>query len=335
MKKILKILIPVVLLLIIFMAMGPFYILNEGEQAITTRFGKIEDTQTDAGLKLKVPLIDSVTRYSKRILSWDGDPQEFQTAENQFIWVDTTARWKIADPIKFYESVKTMNQAYGKLDAVIESAVKNIVAKNFLIESVRNSNIIIELQKEKEATILAAEKLAEENALETDETTTLSLILKSDTVFEEIVNGRRKLSEEMLNNAALDTTDLGIELIDVVIRQIRYTDAMTQSVYDRMIKERNQIAQFYRSYGEGKKAEWSGKTENEKEVLISEAYASSEKIKGDADALAARIYNDSYGEDPEFYEFWKAVESYKKTLPGMSKTLSTDMQYFDNFYKSE
>lgn len=335
MKKIIKILIPVALLLIIFLAMGPFYILNEGEQAVITRFGKIEDRQNEAGLKLKVPLIDSVTKYSKKILSWDGDPQEFQTAENQFIWVDTTARWKISDPIKFYESVKTMNQAYGKLDAVIESAVKNIVAKNYLIESVRNSNTIIELQKEAEAAIAEAEKQAEENAVEGADSTTLSLILKSDTVFEEIVNGRSELSDEMLNNAALDTVDLGIELIDVVIRQIRYTDAMTQSVYDRMIKERNQIAQYYRSYGQGKKSEWAGKTENEKEVLISEAYSKSEKIKGDAEAEALAIEIEAYGKDLEFYEFWKAVESYKKTLPGMSKTLSTDMQYFNNFYKSE
>jgi len=332
MNKILKVLIPVILLGVIFFALGPLYILDEGEQAVITRFGRIVKSDNDAGLKTKLPIVDSVTKYSKRILSWDGAPQRLQTAENQFIWVDTTARWKISDPVKFYESVTSLSQAYSKLDDVIDSAVRTIIAQNSLTESVRNSNTIIDLQ-----TISKAEVAAEDAAIEAsgvEDTAVLSELIESDTVFEEISMGRRNLSEQMLSNAGKDTIDLGIELIDVVIRQIRYSDDMTQSVYDRMIKERNQIAQFYRSYGEGKKAEWSGKLDNEKEVIISEAYAESEKIKGDADALAAAIYNESYGENAEFYEFWKSVESYRKTLPNMSKTLSTDMLYFNNLYQS-
>jgi len=333
MNKLLKILIPVVLLIIIFFALGPLFILDEGEQAVVTRFGRIVKSEHNAGLKTKLPIVDNVTKYSKRILSWDGAPQRLQTAENQFIWVDTTARWKISDPVKFYESVTSLSLAYSKLDDVIDSAVRTIIAQNSLTESVRNSNIIIELQA-----ISRAEVAAEDAAFEAsgeEDTAVLSELIESDTIFEEISMGRKNLSEQMLSNAGKDTIDLGIELIDVVIRQIRYSDDMTQSVYDRMIKERNQIAQFYRSYGEGKKAEWSGKLDNEKEVILSEAYAKSEEIKGNADAEAARIYNESYGENAEFYEFWKSVESYKKTLPGMSKTLSTDMQYFNNFYKSE
>ena len=333
MNKILKVLIPVVILIIIFFALGPLYIIDEGEQAVVTRFGRIIKTEDSAGLKTKMPVVDSVTKYSKRILSWDGAPQRIQTAENQFIWVDTTARWKIDNPQKFYESVTSLSQAYSKLDDVIDSAVRTIIAQNSLTESVRNSNIIIELQQQNKE-LGAAEDAALAESGEED-TSVLSELLESDTVFEEISMGRRNLSEQMLSNAGKDTTDLGIELLDVVIRQIKYSDDMTQSVYDRMIKERNQIAQFYRSYGEGKKAEWSGKLDNEKEVILSEAYASSEEIKGNADAEAAGIYNESYGKNAEFYEFWKAVESYKKTLPGMSKTLSTDMQYFNNLYQSE
>ncbi len=329
MKKIFKILIPVIVVIILFFTLGPLYIINEGEQAVVTRFGKIEKIETEAGIKFKWPGADTVTRYSKKILSWDGDAQEFQTAENQYIWVDTTARWKISNPAKFYESVKNRTQALGKLDAVVESAVKTVVAQNYLIESVRSSNIIIDLQKSSQLSEMDKE------ATDSEDASNLDLILKSDTVYEEISKGRRELSKQMLTSAAKDTTDLGIELIDIVIRQIRYTDDMTQSVYDRMIKERNQIAQFYRSYGEGKKAEWAGKTENEKEVLISGAYSESEEIKGKADAEAARIYNNAYGKDKEFYEFWKAIESYKKTLPAMNKTLSTDMQYFNNFYNSD
>ena len=332
MNKMLKILIPVIILVILFFAMGPFYIVAEGEQAVVTRFGEIIDTKTEAGLKIKVPVIHDITKYSKRILSWDGAPQRIQTAENQFIWVDTTARWKIADPVKFYESVTSLSLAYSKLDDVIDSAVRTIIAQNSLTESVRNSNTIIELQQIGKDQVAAEDAAIAESGEE--DTSVLSELLESDTIFEEIEKGRKNLSEQMLINAGKDTTDLGIELIDVVIRQIRYSDDMTQSVYDRMIKERNQIAQFYRSYGEGKKAEWSGKLDNEKEAIISEAYSTSEQIKGNADALAAAIYNDSYGADPGFYEFWKAVESYKKTLPGMSKTLSTDMQYFNNFYQS-
>lgn len=331
MNKMIKILIPIILLVIIFLSMGPFYILEEGEQAVVTRFGKIIGTQTDAGLKIKMPVFDSVSRYSKRILSWDGAPKELQTGENQFIWVDTTARWKISDSIKFYKTVKNMNQAYLKLDGVLDSAVRTVIAQNSLAEAVRNSDIIIELQSKKKEDGIQTEVELEFNQDEKN----LAEILESDAQFKNITSGRNALSRQMLSNAALDTIDLGIELIDVVIRQIRYSDDMTQSVYNRMIKERNQIAQYYRSEGEGKREEWIGKMDNEKEVILSEAYSESEEKKGDADALAAAIYNESYGADPEFYEFWKAVESYKKTLPEMSKTLSTDMQYFDNFYSSE
>jgi membrane protease subunit HflC len=332
MNKLLKILIPVVVVVFLFISMGPFYIIAEGEQAVITRFGEIIDTKKEAGLKVKIPIVYTVTKYSKRILSWDGAPKRIQTAENQFIWVDTTARWKISDPVKFYESVTSMSLAYSKLDDVIDSAVRTIIAQNPLTEAVRNSDIIIELQQ------MNKNRLATENAAMTDseeDSNVLSKLLDSDTNFAGINKGRKKLSEEMLSNAAKDTIDLGIELIDVVIRQIRYSDDMTQSVYDRMIKERNQIAEFYRSYGEGKKVEWSGKLDNEKEAILSGAYTTSEKLKGDADAIAAAIYNDAYGQDAKFYEFWKAVESYKKTLPGMRKTLSTDMQYFNYLYQSE
>lgn len=332
MNKMLKTIIPLLILIIIFFAAGPFYIVNEGEQAVITRLGRIDRVITDAGLKMKWPIIESRTKYTKRILSWDGAPQKIQTEENQYIWVDTTARWKISDAKGFYKSINTMSQAYSKLDDVIDSAVRTIVARNSLSEAVRNSNVIIDLQAQSHA------KTVEDKAVQQASGEVLTDVLElpvSNTEFEKIKMGRRKLSQQMLVNAAKDTNNLGIELIDVVIRQIRYSDEMTQSVYDRMIKDRNQIAQFYRSYGEGKKLDLMGQLDNEKEVILSEAYAKSEKIKGEADALAAKIYNDSYGQDPQFYEFWKAVESYKKTLPGMSKTLSTDMQYFKNLYSSE
>lgn len=331
MNKLIRVFIPVIIIFFLIIAFGPLYILYEGEQAVITQLGKIVRIETEAGLKAKWPIIESKTKYSKKILSWDGAPKELQTGENQFIWVDTTARWKISNPTKFYKTVKNMNQAYLKLDGVLDSAVRTVIAQNPLTEAVRNSDIIIDLQAKKkkdQLEVFASEELDEQGEK-------LSQMLESDAKFDTISKGRNALSRQMLANAANDTIDLGIELIDVVIRQIKYSEDMTQSVYDRMKKERNQIAQYYRSLGEGNREEWIGKMDNEKEVIISEAYAKSEEIKGNADALAAAIYNQSYGADPDFYEFWKAVESYKKTLPNMRKTLSTDMQYFNNFYQSE
>ena len=330
MNKIIRILIPLFILIILFMVVGPLYIVNEGDQAVITRLGRIDRVVTEAGLRFKWPIIESRTKYSKKILSWDGAPQKIQTEENQYIWVDATARWKIIDAKEFYRSINNMSQAYSKLDDVIDSAVRTVVAKNSLNESVRNSNIIIELQR------LSQEKFAEERSSNPDtDDSTLAELPESDAEFKEIIMGRRGLSEQMLANAAKDTKGLGIELIDVVIRQIRYSDDMTQSVYDRMIKDRNQIAQFYRSYGDGKKLDLLGQLDKDKEVIISKAYEESETIKGVADGQAAGIYAEAYGKDREFYEFWKSVESYKKTLPAMNKTISTDMQYFNNLYESQ
>ncbi len=340
MKKLLKILIPVIVIIFIFFALGPFYTIYEGEQAVITQFGEIIKIQTDAGLKIKTPVFHKVTKYSKRILSWDGAPQRIQTAENQFIWVDTTARWRISDPKRFYESVINMEGAYLKLDDVIDSAVRTIIAQNYLKESVRNSNIIIELQKKKKdeaAELIKEGEVSEktEESKDNEDSLSQSDLLSDDTVFQEITKGRRKLSDLMLSNATKDTSNLGIELIDVVIRQIRYSDDMTQSVFDRMIKQRAEIAQYYRSEGDGRKLDIAGQKDKMKEEILSGAYKTSEKIKGEADAAAAAIYNKAYGKDVEFYEFWKAIESYKKPLPEMNKTLSTDMQYFNNFYNSD
>ena len=139
----------------------------------------------------------------------------------------------------------------------------------------------------------------------------------------------------MFDQAKQFTDAFGIELIDIVVRQIRYSDDLTESVYQRMIKERNQIAEAYRSYGRGQLAQWQGKTENEEKVILSEAYAKSETIKGIADAKAATIYANSYEADPDFFDLWRTLESYRKTIPTLDKVLSTDMQYFNRIYGEE
>jgi membrane protease subunit HflC len=326
MKKLITGLVVIVVLLVILVALGPFYIVEQGEQAVVTRFGKIVATETEPGLKFKTPVIDNVLTYPNKILSWDGDAQRIPTAENQFIWVDATARWKISDPQKFYEAVTSLEQGWARLDDVIDSTIRTVIAGNNLREAVRNSNIINEIRGQPE--ILQQE----DEEVDVEE---LRKLTYTETTYETVTRGRNALSNEMFDIASKLTPEYGIELIDIIIRQIRYSEDLTQSVYNRMIKERNQIAEAYRSYGEGKKAEWLGKLENEKRTVISEAYQESETVRGKADAEATRIYADAYERDPEFFEFWRSIESYKKTMPYFRKTLTTDMDYFKFLYDEE
>ncbi len=325
MKKFVATLVIIFVVFIIFVMLGPFYVLYEGEQAVVTRFGKIIKTEENAGLKIKTPMVDTVVKFPKRILSWDGDAQRIPTKENQFIWVDTTARWKISDPVKFYESVTTLQQAYARLDDVIDSSVRTVISDSPLAEAVRSTNLIKQ-SEHKEAIQIKADDSASKSMEDLLKKTS------STALFDEITLGREGLSQEMLKAAQKVTPQYGIQLIDIVIRQIRYSDDLTQSVYNRMIKEREQIAEFYRSFGEGKKAEWLGKLDNEKRTILSAAYARSETLKGTADAVATKIYADAYSKDESFFEFWRSIESYKKTFPNFNKTLSTDMDYFKYLY---
>lgn len=319
MKKTLTICAIVLVLLVIFLLMGPFYILNEGEQAVVTRFGKIVNVATQPGLKFKMPFVDTVNTYSSKILSWDGDAQRIPTKENQFIYVDPTSRWVISDPAKFYETVKTVDNAELRLDDILDSTIRTVISENYLNEAVRNSNRINEMSVVEEVSNIDDLEAAEK----------LRSLTVSEVQQESIKVGRQGLSERMLELASAYTQEYGITLIDVIIRQIRYSDDLTESVYQRMIKERNQIAEAYRSYGRGQLAQWEGKTSSEQKTILSEAYAQAEQIKGVADADATRIYAQAYESDPDFFELWRTLESYKKTLPSMDKVLSTDLPYFD------
>jgi modulator of FtsH protease HflC len=327
MKKLITVLVIIVIFFIIFLLLGPFYVIEEGQQAVVLRFGRIISTQTEAGIKIKAPLVDNVRRYSKKILAWDGEAQRIPTEENQFIWVDATARWKIVDTQKFYESATTMEQGYARLDDIIDSSIRTIISRNPLREAVRNSNVINEI--ERKAMLQQAEIDDEEGVEE------LSELTDTVTVYDRISKGRRSLSAEVYERASEVAPQFGIELVDIIIRQIRYSDDLTESVYQRMIKDRNQIAQAYRSYGEGKKAEWLGRLENEKKTILSAAYETSETIKGKADAEATTIYAGAYEQDPEFFKFWRSIESYRKLLPKFRKILTTDMDYFNYLYNLE
>ncbi len=318
MKKLITVLVIIALLLVVFLLLGPFYILSEGEQAVVTRFGKIVDTQTESGLKFKMPLVDNVVKYSSKLQSWDGEAQRIPTSENQFIWVDATARWYIADPALFYETVGTVSSGLGRLNDIIDSTIRTVISENNLNEAVRSTNQINEIN--------IVEDFQDVDSAE--DAQTLQTLTATTTVQQSIEIGREGISNKILEQASAFTDTYGIALEDVIIRQIRYSDDLTESVYERMIKERNQIAEAYRSYGRGQLAEWQGTTERDMNTILSEAEAEAARIRGEADAEASRIYSESYSADPEFFEFYSTMQSYRNTIPAMNKILSTDSEYF-------
>ena len=320
MKRFIGWLITIVVLVILFLAAGPLYIVNEGSQVVVTRFSKIVNSHTDAGLHFKVPFLDHVIEYPKLILSLDGDEQRIPTKENQYIIVDTTSRWRITDPEAFYKNFQTLANSYNKLSDIIDSSCRTVITQNRMSEIVRSSNIINETKAEEQTD---------------EETIEINNLVNADTTNEVVTKGRNVLCKQMAEKARAEIAGYGIELIDIVPRQVKYSDELNESVYNSMIKDRNQVAQAYRSLGEGKKAEWLGRLESDKRSIASEAYRKSEEIKGAADAEAAAIYAQAYNKDPEFYTFWKSMESYKNNLKDYPATLSTSMDYFDYLYGAD
>ena len=310
----------VVILIILFFFLKSFYILNEGNVAIITKFGAVVKTEKEAGLHFKMPLIHTVNKYTAKLLRLDGDPQKILTLEKQYLRVDTTSRWRIVDVKKFYESLTTYDSAYSRLSDIVDSSVRDIISVNSLADVVRSSNIINE------------SKTTEEFNLENAEVDLGSL--KTEKVnFPVIKKGRETLADEILAKANSQLGEFGLEVVDLIFKGIKYSDELENSVFSRMIKERNQIAGTFRSTGDGEKLKILGELENEKRTILSQAYAESERIKGDADAKAVAIYAESYGKSPEFYSFWKSMEIYKNSLPETEKVLSTDMEYFQYLYR--
>lgn len=329
MNKVKAIGIAVAVLIFIILMMGPYYVVEEGEIAIVTRFGELVRSETDAGLKFKMPLMDQVKKFPKKIQSWDGEAQRFPTQENQLIWVDFTARWKIVNPKLFYESLGSITQAHSRLDDVVNSSARDIIAVNPLRESVRNSDLINQIErKDVYRTAQSTEVAGTEDSEMSSKINTFTKI-----TYEPIAKGREKLSSEMLASARKITNTYGIELIDVIIRQIKYSDDITQNVYTQMIKERNQIARAFRSDGEGEKAIWLGKMDKELKTIQSEAEKQAKELKAAADREALNIRNKAYSQDAEFADFWMALEQYEKQLPKMKKILSTDFEFFKYLYK--
>jgi membrane protease subunit HflC len=289
---------------------GTFYRLNEFEQAVITQFGKpVGGAIVDPGLHLKAPFIQKLHMFEKRILIWDGDAKEIPTSDKKYIWLDATARWKIVDPLKFYQSVGNETAILSRLDDIVDSASRDVVSAHRLTEIVRNSNDILTKQ-EKDALIQTG-------------------------MLERISIGRDSLRVLIMEKASELVPQYGIELVDVQIKRINYVKEVRQKVFERMISERQKIAAMYRSEGKGEKAEIDGKRERELQRIQSEAYKKAQEIKGTADAKATKIYAESYGKDPEFYSFLKTLEIYRNTIGKNSRAiLTTDSDIYKYLKKS-
>lgn len=295
------------------------YIVREAEQVVVTQLGRpVGEPVTTAGLHFKKPFIQELRYVDKRILSWDGEPNEIRTGDNKFIRVDTTARYKIVDALKFIQTVQSQSGARTRLDTVLDAATRDIISNYKLVEAVRNSNSILE---EIEA---RKQKASEEDLIE-----------GIDEIEEEVVGdidkisiGREQLSEKIAKQAEERLEQFGIALVDVQLRRISYEKSVEQRVYERMISERMRIAEKLRSLGKGEQARIEGRLSRELQSIESGAYQKAQAIIGKAEAEAIRIYANSVGRDPGFYEFLRKLQAYEKALkPETELILSTDSDF--------
>jgi len=299
----------VIVIFLILLISGAFYTVREWDQVVITQFGRpIGKPKTEAGLRFKIPFVQEIHRYEKRIMRWDGDPKEIPTRDKRFIYVDTTARWRIVDAQKFLEVLGTYNQAYAKLDDIIDAVLRDYVSSNPLVELVRTTNEMPTVE-EGEGKVLSP--FPEATALET------------------VRLGREKITRAILLEAAKAMPAFGMDLVDVRIKRINYIERVRTKVYERMVSERKRKAAQFRSEGEGQKAEILGEMDKELKSIISGAYRTAEEIRGEADAEATRIYGDAYGQDPAFYAFFKTLETYKEAAyKNAFVILGTDSDYY-------
>ncbi len=301
------------------MVFGSFT-LHESEQALILEFGKIRrEPITEAGIHFKIPWLQDVKFFDKRILQWDGDRGEIPTKDKKFIWVDIVARWRIADPALFYKAVKDVPQALLRMGPIVDGITKDTISNFNLIEAVRNSNQILDdIQKNKEK----AEKLLAVDAADTS-------LDELSTSVEIVELGREKISSLITEKACAELKSFGIELIDVQIRSIAYKELVEQKVYQRMISERMKIATKIRSTGKGEEAKILGQMDLTLKKIESEAYRKSQIMKGEAEAKAIEIYAATLHEDPKYFEFVRTLEAYKTALSKQTDfILSTDSSFF-------
>ena len=285
-------------------ALGSAYTLAENEQAVITRFGEPRgEPVTEPGLHFKMPFADTVNRFDKRWLDWRGDPNQIPTKDKKYIWVDTFGRWRIVDPLRFFQRLRDERNAQSRLDDIIDGETRNAIASFNLIEAVRSTNRAFE--DEEYAEVAGAEAL------------------------EEVKIGRDRLTRQIRERAADVVTEFGVELVDVQIRRINYVNEVQLKVFERMISERRHIAERSRSEGMGRAAEIRGQRERDLKAIRSEAYRKAQDVTGKADAEATRIYADAFGRDAEFFQFLRTLEAYPKAVDdSTSLFLGTDSEFY-------
>lgn len=305
--KMKMLIIPLVIILIAIFSGA--YVIDETEQVVITQFGKsIGSAKTAPGLYFKIPVIQQANFFPKNLLEWDGDAGQVPTLDKTFISVDTFARWKIVDPLKFFQTVNNVMGAQARLDDIIDPAVRNFITSYPLIETVRDSN--------RELNTL-------EDGTEGDE---------EETNLGEITTGRGKITQGILNQAQPKLKDFGIELVDVEIKRLNYVEQVRKSVYARMIAERKQIAEKFRSEGEGESRIIEGNRDKELKKITSEAYKTAQEVMGKADAESTTLYAKAYDKDPEFYSFVKSLDVYQNVMDNKSfLLLSTDSDFLRYF----
>ncbi len=305
-------------------AKGAFFIVDEGRQAIITEFGKpVGEPITTAGLHYKKPFVQEVRFVDKRILSWDGFPNQIPTRDKKFIKVDTTARWRVVDALKFIQTVRNERGAKARLDTILDSATRNIISSQNLVEAVRNSNAILD-QLTKAKAEMKARKAKGESLVEEEITGEI----------ENIVSGREKLSQLIAEKADNELQAFGIKLIDVQLRRISYEKSVEAKVYERMISERLRIAEKIKSIGQGEKAKIEGRLTRDLQKIKSEAYKKAQIIRGRAEAKATDIYAKSLNRGPKFYAFLRSMEAYKKSFKSDTQFLLSAESEFLKFLKS-
>ena len=294
--------------IVVMLFFGSAYVVDETEQVVVTQFGRIVgDAVKEPGLKFKIPFIQKANYFPKNLLEWDGDPGQVPTKDKTYIWVDTFARWKISDPIVYFQTVKDEFSGLKRLDDIIDPAMRDLISAYPLVESVRNTDRSMD----------TFEAIGSGNDGSN----------KKRMVRYKVDIGRAQIAEQIEKQAREKLAEFGIEVVDVKIKRINYIDSVRRSVYDRMIAERNQIAEKFRAEGKGEASNIRGEKEKQLQVIKSEAYREAQAIKGKADAKATQVYAEAYGQDPEFYAFLKTMELYKSTLEKDSTmVLSTDSE---------
>ncbi len=288
------------------------YVVSETNQVVITQFGEpMGSAVTTAGLHFKTPFIQKANVFEKRWLEWDGDPNQIPTKDKKYIWVETYCRWRISNPLVFFQRVRDERGAHSRLDDVVDGATRNAVASFDLIEIVRSSNRQFEITED-------------------------AALLDFSEVVGKIQTGRDKIAKLILDNSEKITPTFGVEIRDVQIKRVNYVDEVQRKVFDRMIAERKRIASKYRSEGDGKSAEIRGQKERELKRIVSEAYRKAQETKGKADAEAIKIYAQAYSLDAEFYQFLKTLETYRTSLEKDTwLILSTDSEFFKYLRGSE